>query len=106
MLSERDGRIVLREAFESHGFNIQENYRIVLDDFEIELDGYDEKARVGYEYLTREDGIEPEPLRRLILTREYQIFLIDEHHVPNAWVLAQAVLDFFRELERGDELTP
>lgn len=99
MLSEADGRIVLREAFESKGYHIEENYLLSLNGIEIELDGYDSAAKVGYEYLTSEDGLESDALQLLLSCREYKIFLMDEHHVPNAWVLAQAVLDFFRELD-------
>ena len=99
MLSETDGRIVLKEAFESKGYHIEENYLLRLNGHDIELDGYDAAAKVGYEYLTSEDGLESDALQQLLDCRDYKIFLMDEEQVPNAWVLAQAVLDFFRELE-------
>jgi hypothetical protein len=99
MLSEADGRIVLREAFESKGYKIQENYLLHLNGLEIELDGYDAAARVGYEYLTSEDGLESEALKQLLDSPQYKIFLMDEQQVPTAWVLAEAVFDFFRQSE-------
>ncbi len=97
------GRIVLKEAFEAQGYAIVENFRLHLKDgVEVELDGFDPQAQVGYEYLTEEDGIEPGPLDLLMRQNQCQIFLIDESLVPDANAMLSAVFEFFRQIESDD----
>lgn len=93
------GRIVLREAFEAQGYQITENYLLRLEGVEVSLDGYDPKARVGYEYLTEEDGIEPGPLDFLMKQNHCRLFLVDESRVPDADTMLAAVFEFFRQIE-------
>lgn len=101
MLSERDGRIVLREAFEAQGYRIEEDYPLLITGLQstVLLDGYDAHHRVGYEYLTGEDGLEPDELEVLLQQELCTLFLIDETRVPNSETLLAAVFDFFRQLE-------
>lgn len=99
MLSERAGRIILKEAFEAQGYRIQENYWLSLEQGGVELDGFDPSARVGYEYLTREDGIAPGPLDLLQQQTDIHLFLIDEKQVPDAPTMVAAVFAFFRQME-------
>lgn len=96
------GRVVLKEAFEAQGYRMIENYPFSLDGVEVELDGYDPEARVGYEYLTEEDGIEPGPLDFLMRQNYCQLFLIDESQVPDAQAMLAAVFEFFRRIECDD----
>lgn len=97
------GRVVLKEAFEAQGYEIVENYRLPLEDgSEVELDGFDARARVGYEYLTEEDGIEPGPLDLLMRHSRCHIFLIDESQVADANDMLAAVFEFFRQIESDD----
>ena len=102
MLSESAGRQVLKEAFEAQGYHIVENYPFHWQGIEVELDGYDPAARVGYEYLTQEDGVEPEPLDRLMRQDYCSLFLIDETQVPDAPTMLAAVFEFFRQIECDD----
>lgn len=102
VLSEMAGRVVLKEAFEAQGYEIIENYPLSLEGVEVELDGYDPKARVGYEYLTEEDGIEPGPLDFLMRQNHCHLFLIDESLVPDAQAMLAAVFEFFRQIESDD----
>ena len=102
MLSESAGRQVLKEAFEAQGYSIQENYRFLYEGFEVELDGYDPVAKVGYEYLTEEDGVEPLALDRLMQQSACSLFLIDETQVPDAPTMLMAVFEFFRQIECDD----
>jgi len=102
MLSEADGRRVLREAFEAQGYRIEENFLFEFEDLRIELDGYDPQARVGYEYLTQEDGLEPQALERLMRQNAFAIFLVDESQVPDAPTMVAAVFEFFRQIESDD----
>lgn len=103
MLSERDGRIVLREAFEAQGYRVAEDYPLQLAGLEttVLLDGYDADQRVGYEYLTGEDGLEPDQLEILLQQEQCTLFLIDESRVPDSETLLAAVFDFFRQLEHA-----
>jgi hypothetical protein len=102
VLSESAGRQVLKEAFEAQGYAIQENYPFRADGLEVELDGYDPQARVGYEYLTSEDGVEPPALDRLMRQDTCSLFLIDESQVPDAPTMLAAVFEFFRQIECDD----
>ena len=102
VLSEMAGRVVLKEVFEAQGYRIVENYPLSLEGVEVELDGYDPDARVGYEYLTQEDGIEPGPLDFLMRQNHCQLFLIDESQVSDAPTMVSAVFEFFRQIERDD----
>lgn len=102
VLSEMAGRVVLKEAFEAQGYEIIENYAFSLEGVEVELDGYDPNARVGYEYLTEEDGIEPGPLDFLMRQNHCHLFLIDESLVPDAQAMLAAVFEFFRQIESDD----
>ncbi len=102
MLSESAGRQVLKEAFEAQGYSIEEDYAFAWDGIEVLLDGYDPVARVGYEYLTQEDGVEPEPLDRLMKQNHCSLFLIDESQVPDAPTMLAAVFEFFRQIECDD----
>ncbi|MBS2034899.1 hypothetical protein JST97_07920 [bacterium] len=102
MLSETAGRVVLKEAFEAQGYHITENYPFSLGDTLVELDGYDPQARVGYEYLTEEDGIEPGPLDLLMRQKHCHLFLIDESQVDDAQAMLAAVFEFFRRIECDD----
>lgn len=97
MLSEADGRTVLKEAFESQGYAIQVNYSLDVGGVRVELDGYDPEARVGYEYITSQDGLSAEELEQLMEQRHCELFLIDEKIVPDAPTLLDAVWRFFRE---------
>ena len=97
------GRVVLKEAFEAQGYTIVENFWLpVAEGVQVELDGYDPEARVGYEYLTEEDGIEPGPLDLLMRQNHCHIFLIDESLVPDANAMLAAVFEFFRQIEADD----
>jgi len=96
------GRVVLKEAFEAQGYRIVENYPLALEGVEVELDGYDPDARVGYEYLTEEDGIEPGPLDFLMRQNYCHLFLIDESQVKDAPTMLAAVFEFFRTIECDD----
>lgn len=105
MLSERDGRVVLKEAFESQGYRIVEDYLLQLPEGgePVLLDGFDPEARVGYEYLTTEDGLEAQQLEVLLGKEELVLFLIDERQVPDSQTLLQATFNFLRELEQYRE---
>lgn len=100
VLSESQGRVLLREAFEASGFTIEENYLMQLGSSTVELDGFDLQARVGYEYVTREDGLQPGEAEELLTREDCVLFLIDERDVPDSATMLDAVWKFLRQLER------
>jgi len=99
MLDEATGRLILKEAFEAQGFTIAENYPMQT----VELDGYDPAARVGYEYSTREDGLDMNQLEGLMAQNQCRLFVIDEDLADDAQDILNAVFEFFRELETRAE---
>lgn len=103
MLDEATGRLILREAFEAQGFKITENYRLQVAQSRVELDGYDPAARVGYEYSTREDGLDFKLLDGLMAQNQCRLFVIDEELADDAQDILSAVFEFFRELEARAE---
>ena len=103
MLTETEGRLVLRKAFQDRGYQIVEDVSFTLGEATIILDGYDVAARVGYEYLSAEDGLSDELIESLDLLMEsgqHFIFLIDEHQVDDPQALLEAAQNFLIELEK------
>lgn len=103
MLNEATGREILKEAFEAQGFRITENYALPAGQSAVELDGYDPVARVGYEYSTREDGLDFSQLDGLMAENACRLLVIDEELADDAQDILGAVFQFFRELESGGE---
>ena len=97
------GRVILKEAFEAQGYEVVENYTLRAEDSAVELDGYDPQARVGYEYSTREDGMDMSLLESLMAQNQCRLFVIDEEWALDAQAMLKAVFEFFRELEARGE---
>jgi hypothetical protein len=106
VLSETAGRTVLKEAFEAQGYAIQENYPLRVGGVEVELDGYDPEAGIGYEYITGEDGLAPAEIECLLQQQHCLLFLIDEKWVPDAPALITAVFQWFRQLDAENDERP
>lgn len=98
MLDEASGRLILKEAFEAQGYTITENYPMSVDRSTVELDGYDPKARLGYEYSTAEDGLDFGLLEGLMAQNQCRLFVIDEEPGLDAQEILNAVFEFFREV--------
>ena len=100
MLTESQGRQVLLQAFGERGFHIQADVPFEIGGFQICLDGYDAGARVGYEFITSEDGrdeISEEVLGLLdeaVKQGRHFLFLVDEQQVDDAQHLRQAAFQF------------
>ena len=101
MLNEATGRLILKEAFEVQGYSITEDYVLRVDRAAVQLDGYDPVARVGYEYSSREDGLDFSLLEALMEQNQCRLFVIDEELAADAQDVLNAVFEFFRELETG-----
>jgi hypothetical protein len=107
MLSEKDGCRVLKAAFEEAGFAIAESVPFDREGVSFTADGWDAEARVGYEYMTREDGdhedLDPEVLTRLgewANAGELFFFVIDETDVLDEGELREAAEAFLAEVAR------
>jgi hypothetical protein len=55
-MTERDACALLKARFEAAGYAIAENQPFAEDGIQFEIDGFDARARVGYEYVTDEAG--------------------------------------------------
>ena len=100
-MTEREGCEVLRRCFTAAGFEIHERHPLALDAGTLELDGYDAARRVGYEYLTSEEGdheaVTPamrDELERRMAAGELYVLLLDEAEGWSAASLAQAAERF------------
>jgi hypothetical protein len=100
-MTERDGCEVLKRCFTAAGFTIAERHPLALDAGVVELDGYDAARRVGYEYLTSEEGdheaVTPamrEELERRMAAGELHVLMIDEAEGWDAASLATAAERF------------
>ena len=116
-LDETAGRSVLKHCFTQAGYEIIENYPLGLGVEggqgegapapAINLDGYDPKSRVGYEYITTAAGDRAEVTPALLaalesLERRGELFvlLIDEEEVSGKESLERAAFRFLSEVER------
>lgn len=106
-MRERDGCALLKQRFEAAGYVIQEAYRLDEDGIRVELDGFDPKARVGYEYVTLEAG-DPWEVTEAVVERlgermergELFVLVVDEMEAEDAETLAFAA-DRFLERVRS-----
>lgn len=106
-LSEADGCAILKRVFEARGFSIAEAFAFREGDVSFTADGWDPTARVGYEYMTREEGdhedLTPRELERLAEWMESGrlfFFIVDETDIADAKELEGAAHAFLDEVER------
>jgi hypothetical protein len=109
VIDERTGVAVLRSCFERQGLSIREGVPLSLapelPHRTIHLDGYDEAARVGFEYLTTEAGDREEVTAEVIAELEARmergelyVLLIDEREVTSTALLERAAEHFLAVL--------
>jgi len=106
-VNEREGRAVLRGVFERAGFAIVEDVKKRFDAGEVTLDGWDEAKRVGFEFITTEDGDRAEftvpmleEIERRMHDGELFLFLIDELTTADQTTLERAATRFLGALEK------
>jgi hypothetical protein len=107
MLSEAEGRRVLKALFEARGFAITEDVSFAEDGVEFSADGWDAEQRVGYEYLTREDrdhedftAVELARIGEWIEAGTLYFFVVDEGQISDEGELTAAATAFLDEVER------
>jgi len=87
-LTEAEGCALLKVRFKEAGFAVQERFQFTEAGVSVELDGFDPQARVGYEYLTTEEGDRIEFTPAVVSALEEQmkqgelfLLMVDEREV-------------------------
>jgi hypothetical protein len=107
MLGEVEGCEILHAVFQARGYHTRADVRFVEDGVEFDADGWDQDARVGFEYLSSEaadhDDLSPDELTRLAARMdrgELFFFIIDAAEVADAEMLRWAAGRFLDEVAR------
>lgn len=104
-MTEAEGKTLLQARFTEAGYAIATDFHFHEGDIVVDLDGWDEKARVGYEYITREAG-DDRQFDEATLARfearmekgELAVLLIDERDAVTEDALNEAARGFLGEL--------
>lgn len=111
MISEEEGCAVLKSVFEAAGYKIAENVPFEEGNVKFEADGWDAKARVGYEFMTlRErdhEDLDPDEMLSLQQWTEQgklHFLFIDETDVEDLEALRDTAEQFLEAVakRRGD----
>jgi hypothetical protein len=112
-VTEAEGCALLLLHFTAAGYAIRENFHFRETDIEVDLDGWDPAARIGYEYITREAGddrqFDTATLARFearMMKGELFVLLIDEHDAVTAEALGRAADGFLAEVAKRPRPTP
>ena len=104
-LSEAEGCDLLARVFRARGHAIRRNVKFREYDVEFEIDGWDAKARVGFEFLSSEAHDHEElslgGFKRLMAAQqrgELALFIVDESEQLTAPDLAAAAEEFLDEV--------
>jgi hypothetical protein len=111
-VTEAEGCALLLAKFTEAGYAIAPDFRFHEGDIEVDLDGWDASARVGYEYITREAGDHRQFDARTLglfeermMKGELFVLLVDEQEAVTKEALAAAAEGFLGEVAkaRGDQ---
>ena len=104
-MTESEGTALLFQRFTEAGYAIVPNFRFHEGDIDVDLDGWDATARVGYEYITREAGDDRQfdattlaCFEARMTKGELFVMLIDEHEALTAELLNGAARGFLAAL--------
>ncbi|MDB4942552.1 MAG: hypothetical protein JWP97_2086 [Labilithrix sp.] len=104
-MTEAEGCALLLAKFTEAGYAVVADFHFAEGDLEVDLDGWDEKARVGYEYITREAGdhrqFDAATLERFearMARGELHVLLVDETDAVTKEALEAAAIGFLAEL--------
>jgi hypothetical protein len=105
-LSEFEGCTHLSRLFRRRGYTIERNVMFREYGVEFHIDGWDKKARVGFEYLTSEDDdhddLDVEEFQTLSdaqLRGELAVFIIDEVEPVSTAALLEEASEFLDEVQ-------
>ena len=104
-LSEAEGCLLLTRLFRARGYTIARNVRFRDHGVSFDIDGWDAKARVGFEFLSSEyadhDNLTLEEFKDLMLAQQrgdLAVFIIDEAEALSAAELMAAANDFLDDV--------
>lgn len=104
-MDEATGRSILKRRFELAGFPITESYAFEEGGVKVEIDGFDPKSDVGYEYLTSaagdRDDVSAEEIATLRTWHErgrLHLLIVDERDGLDAEGLERVADVFLAEL--------
>jgi len=107
-LSETEGCDLLTRLFRSRGYAISRNVQFREYGVEFHIDGWDAKARVGFEFLSSEDDdhidLSLEEYKTLGMAQqrgELALFIIDEVETLSAAELIEAANEFLDEVDQA-----
>jgi len=104
-LSEAEGCLLLTRLFRARGYAIARNVRFREYGVSFDIDGWDAKARVGFEFLSSEhedhDDLTLEEFKDLMLAQqrgELAVLIIDEAEALSEAELTAAATDFLDDV--------
>jgi len=104
-VSEAEGCLLLTRLFRARGYAIKRNVRFREHGVSFDIDGWDAKARVGFEFLSSEqedhDDLTLEEFKDLMLAQqrgELAVFIIDEAEALSEAELTAAANDFLDDV--------
>ena len=104
-MQERAACALLKQRFEAAGFKIEDNLPFDEDGVRFEIDGFDARHRVGYEYATEEAGdswdVDESVITALDARRErgeLYVLIVHETDAPDAESLGTAADAFLADL--------
>ncbi len=107
MITEAEGTACLAKVFRARGYTIVENIDFTEGDVSFNIDGWDAKARVGYEYRTSQAGdkedLDADELLSLAARMERGelfIMIVDDTLVRHSEELAEYAERFLDVVER------
>lgn len=106
-MTEDEGKNLLRACFTEAGYAIEPDFHFREGDVEVDLDGWDPSARVGYEYITESagdhlqfDARTLDAFERRIAKGELFVLLVDEHDAVTADALRAGANAFLAEVRK------
>ena len=107
-MTEAEGCALLLAKFTEAGYAIAPDFQFREGDIEVDLDGWDASARVGYEYITREAGDHKQFDARTLglfeermMKGELFVLLVDEQEAVTREALAAAAAGFLDEVAKA-----
>lgn len=106
-MTEAEGCALLLAKFTDAGYAIASNVHFAEGGIEVDLDGWDAKARVGFEYITREAGDDKQFTPDTLATFEARmekgelfVLLVDEKEAITREALGAAADGFLAEIAK------
>jgi hypothetical protein len=107
-VTEAEGCALLLAKFTEAGYAIAPDFHFKEGDIEVDLDGWDAAARVGYEYITREAGDHKQfddatlgLFEERMMKGDLYVLLVDENQAVTEDALAAAAEGFLEEVEKA-----